>query len=398
MTVSNYLAKVYPTAASRYEMGESATSSALFDGLHFYYDHGCDQLAKCGPPGVMLRNLYRRLLPCRINLDQPPPHSCLARHAAFSPPWVQRLLAQGWAEVEHRAFGIPLPLRGKLAPTSASDFMDSGAASMWYVYRRGSGIFYKLGRVKAAPGKNVMLASLLLEAAANESAAANLDLSWRAVVTRAGLFDPALPTAGLNQDASRIVAAAAGTSSCAELGLRACRCFYVLGDEWDDALIWLARKLRYDTLFFSATLLGRGYNCSTPDQTIFDTAYPEFVDLRVLAPRWTVEQEHGVHRYLQNDTNFTHVHRWRKKKLLAERWVEQIRGSDVLSMRDPENLEDEASAKPCNFSVTERTLRCEGHVSAEWPWAPWWRMCGIVMCGYTMGGWVALPWGNGSVG
>ena len=57
MTVSNYLAKVYPTAASRYEMGESATGSALFDGLHFYYDHGCDQLAKCGPPGVMLRSL-----------------------------------------------------------------------------------------------------------------------------------------------------------------------------------------------------------------------------------------------------------------------------------------------------------------------------------------------------
>ena len=30
----------------------------------------------------------------------------------------------------------------------------------------------------------------------------------------------------------------------------------ILGDEWDDALIWLARALRYETLLFHATLIG----------------------------------------------------------------------------------------------------------------------------------------------
>ena len=37
------------------------------------------------------------------------------------------------------------------------------------------------------------------------------------------------------------------------------------------------------------------------------------------------------------------------------------------------------------------TLRCEGHVSTAWSWAPWWRACGIVMCGHVLGGWVFQP-------
>ena len=30
---------------------------------------------------------------------------------------------------------------------------------------------------------------------------------------------------------------------------------HILGDEWDDALIWLARALSYETLLFYATLI-----------------------------------------------------------------------------------------------------------------------------------------------
>ena len=105
--------------------------------------------------------------------------------------------------------------------------MDPGAAGMWYVYRRGSGIFYRMGRTKTAPGKNDMLASLLQEAHANSSHRFALDAPWRSLVTKAGLFDPETPTSGLLGDAGRILAAANGSLTCGELGLRACRCTIV---------------------------------------------------------------------------------------------------------------------------------------------------------------------------
>jgi hypothetical protein len=188
-------------------------------------------------------------------------------------------MKQGWAEVEHRAFGMPLPKRGKQAPKRESDFMDPGAAGMWYVYRRGSGIFYRMGRTKTAPGKNEMLAALLQEAYGNASHWRSLDASWRSMVTNAVLFDPLWPTSGLWGDADRILSAANGSLTCGELGLRSCRCTIVrfahlpppvraprraqraprfhcsqiLGDEWDDAMVWLARALHYETLLLQTT-------------------------------------------------------------------------------------------------------------------------------------------------
>ena len=165
--------------------------------------------------------------PCQVNLANPPPHPCLTRYHEFAPPWISQLVEQGWAEVEHRAWGYPLPKRGKLAPARESDFMDPGAAGMWYVYRRGSGIFYRMGQTKTAPGKNEMLAALLQEAHANSSRRLALDASWQSLVTKAGLFDPEFPTIGLLGDAGRILAAANGSFTCGELGLRACRCTIV---------------------------------------------------------------------------------------------------------------------------------------------------------------------------
>lgn len=58
MTVGQYLAKVYPTAASRFVVAPAAENAHYFSSLHSYYDHGCDGLGKCGTPGVMLRSLY----------------------------------------------------------------------------------------------------------------------------------------------------------------------------------------------------------------------------------------------------------------------------------------------------------------------------------------------------
>jgi hypothetical protein len=62
MTVRRYLINVYPTAAERLELTPTADNTRFFDSLHFYYDHGCDGVGRCGTPGVMLRNLYADLL------------------------------------------------------------------------------------------------------------------------------------------------------------------------------------------------------------------------------------------------------------------------------------------------------------------------------------------------
>ena len=62
MTVGQYLAKVYPTAASRFAVAPAAENARHFASLHSYYDHGCDDLGKCGTPGVMLRSLYADFL------------------------------------------------------------------------------------------------------------------------------------------------------------------------------------------------------------------------------------------------------------------------------------------------------------------------------------------------
>ena len=41
-------------------------------------------------------------------------------------------------------------------------FLDAGVAGMWYTFRRGSGIFYRLGRSLARPGKTAMAAALAI--------------------------------------------------------------------------------------------------------------------------------------------------------------------------------------------------------------------------------------------
>ena len=130
---------------------------------------------------------------------------------------------------------------------------------------------------------------------------------------------------------------------------------------------------------------------SREDHSRAPRRYAELVDLRVLTNRWIGDQALGVHRFLSNNSNISDVHKWRKKASIAERWISQIRSTGLLSLRDPEQLDDDSLARPCNFSVVQRTLRCEGHVSTAWSWAPWWRACGIVMCGHVLGGWVFQP-------
>ena len=265
MSTASYLSRVYPTASTAFQR-DAKSARRLFDTLDFFYDHGCaSQPVACREPGILLRYLpgYEQMLPCSVEQSL-----CLQRHSGFSPPWTQSLHATGWVEVEHRAFGLGIPAyalpgEGRNAPAGASDFMDAGAAGMWYVLRRGSGIFYDLGkRTAVAPGKNAMMALLLREAARDPQ----LDEAWRARAQASGLFrtrrlPPAMapPTAalrlpayngsaGARRDGDRIAATANGSSDCLKMRLRYCRCRYLLSDQWDHAMIWLARALGYETL------------------------------------------------------------------------------------------------------------------------------------------------------
>ena len=431
-----YLTAVYPVAAARIARLTPDAVVSFFDSLHFFYDFGCSQHALSGcnelqhEPSVLLRWLYGELLPCS---EQPTPRgrlslgACVAAHFGFRPAWARLVMTQGWAEVEHRAIGFGVHRAALSAPTAApaltrpngqpqgaSDFLDAGAASMWHVYRRGSGIFYDMGKAKLAPGKTAMVAALLRELAtrrANDTA-----LRWPGVAGRAKLFAPSAPSLGASADAQRLLAVARGDAPCADKGVQLCRCRYILQDEWDDAMIWLARVLGYETLFFSATLLcNQPYpNGSIPNRRLFATAYPELVDVRPLSHAMVADQGRGVHSpyfalrpaeaersatanaergsssgtadgAFKAEREVADVRGLRKLPHVAEAWVRKIRAEGRLTLRDPfaTRLADEAAAppQPCHFNVSRWTLQCDAHVSSRWPQMAWHR-CGVPTCGY----------------
>lgn len=436
-----YLSTVYPVVArERLAKMSDADVSKFFDSLHFYYDFGCSRnlasVEACNEPGVMLRWLYSGLLPCREEntARRPSVAHCLRAHAQFAPEWARTAVTSGFVEVEHRAIGFPLrangvQLSGLLIdgkPSNASVFLDAGVASAWYTVRRGSGIFYRLGRVKMAPGKTALVADLLQELSERPTLAA----SWPGIAARSNLFAATSPSAGASADADRLRAVANGSASCVDARVQSCRCRYVLHDSWDDAMTWMARALSYETLFITATLLcnqpmdvlgatlvggsssshthdGRGTNVqdagdatSSSSSRGFATAYPELVDVRPLGAAMVREQAHGVHAYLQepvraggvppsaNGTGIggvVELHTRRKRPEAADAWVRQMREKRLLSLRDPFDVGSEARARSCSFSVRQWTLQCDHHVSSRWQDSSWAR-CGIVGCGYAISG------------
>ena len=66
---------------------------------------------------------------------QPPPQRCARRKAGGG--------------LRCRAVDRP----GDWGPRSASEVLDGGAAGMWYTYRRGSGVFFRMGRAAVGVGK-----------------------------------------------------------------------------------------------------------------------------------------------------------------------------------------------------------------------------------------------------
>ena len=431
--VKSYLASVYPTAADHIAQLDSREATRFFNSLHFYYDHECQVRASAsgssdvghggmgspidvgvgsrvvaGPgssscddgPSVLLRWIYGELLPCAEQLNahgRPTLGPCIAAHFRFRPAWARRAAAEGWVEVEHRAigFGVHRASSGAAAraatpahqdgqPMDASAFLDAGVASMWYTYRRGSGIFYRMGKTKFAPGKTAMVAALLRELATQRNTTATV---WPSIAQRARLFAGDAPSQGALKDSERLLYIAKGESACTERGVLLCRCRYIVQDEWDDAIIWMARELGYETLFFTATLLCNQplANGTLPTRRSFGTAYPELVDVRPLTPKMVEEQAWGVHSYLgvEGEGKMVNVRSLRKRADVADAWVRQIRDDGRLALRDPFNRSEgrERASRPCRFRTDQRTLQCDAHVSSQWPESSWHR-CGVPMCGF----------------
>ena len=396
-TVAEYLARVYPSARERLLTMAPDKVRSFYDSLHFFYDLGCDLVGGCKEPGIVLRWLYEPILPCTVRTSQPnapDAAQCLRAHFHFRPEWARQL--PEWMEVEHRALGLGLPIEslpnaGRTGSEFASDFMDAGAASMWFIYRRGSGIFYKMGRTKTAPGKNAMVHALLCEL----FEAGIPDAAWRQFVLREKLMEA---THGALADAERIRATANGSATCVDAQVRSCRCRYILGDDWDNVMVWLARRLGYETLFFTATLLPPNGCAHTiphtklkvPDDDLyFVTAYAELADVRPLNEAMIKDQEAGQSRWLIKDGRAERAHAiytLRKRRNVGERWMDQIKNSKRLTLRDPFALDANESVQPCNFSVRDSILKCSSHISSQLPRDGFGR-CGLVMCG-QLGAWV----------
>lgn len=400
--VRSYLSAVYPLAAQHFQDYDDQKVAAFFNSLHFYYDHGCG--GACNEPGgVLLRWLYAGLLPCiqtptSANHHHPSLAACVHAHRKFAPDWARRALEQGYLEVEHRAIGFgTVRLSTQAAglftetgePSNASAFMDSGVAAMWYTFRRGSGVFYKLGRTLTAPGKTAMVATLLRQLTTHPALAA----SWPAFVERGGLFASSISSGGALADADRLESIANGSATCAEKRVQPCRCRYVLHDSWDDAMVWLARALEYDTLFITATLLcnqplSMNVGSSSNSARGFAMAYPEIVDVRPFNAMTVDEQAKGRHSYLTaiqssgGGDGYDQLRARRKRPEVADAWIRFMHSSGLLSLRDPFDPAG-APSKPCHFSVQRWTLQCSGHISSRWRQSPWNR-CGIVGCGFSM--------------
>ncbi len=277
----------------------------------------------------------------------------------------------------------------------ASDFLDAGAASMWYTYRRGSGVFYKLGRTKVAPGKTALIAALLNELAANTEAA--VTAQWPLLAQRSNAFFASSPSQGARSDAMRFALIANGTRTCYEVGVQSCRCQFIVRDELDDAIIWMARALGYDSLFLTATLLcnyqpqsssGKGHNAGVRG---FGAAYPEIVDVRPLDGGMGESQGRGEHAYLEDGGgagggSAIDVRMRRKRKDAAQSWVQSMQEGGRITLRGPPALLGttkppfDVPARPCNFSVARWTLQCEGHISSL-PSA--WNRCGVPTCDWV---------------
>ena len=392
ISVTEYLSSVYPAARGRFR-----SPLTLFNSLHFYWDVAPWRSAACATEGAHLRFLWHDLTPCFQQMRPPDVlddgsvrFKCAARQAAFSPSWALRAAQSNWLEIEHRAAGVvgrAVPsLAGKpAAADELSGMLDPGVAGMWHIYRRGSGLWYRMGRTASAPSKGAVLVALLLEM---HAASPQLAQAWERRMRRSALLDGWLRDHSILRHATAINETVQGRRRCSEAGVRACRCDLMLGDEWDDALTWAARARGYESLFlYAAVLTGACGPSEQSTQVNYQAAFAEIVDLRLPEPSWLPAQQEGRYPFLQraNPNQAGLLISRAKTASAAKLWLAAIASERRFALRDPSAPDDDERALPCHLSRGARTLRCDGHAptapSALPPGGRGWDACSRATCG-----------------
>eukprot|EP00965_Chrysotila_dentata_P190033 6173652-Pleurochrysis_carterae.AAC.15 len=326
-----YLSAVYPTGVFKSSNVSISRLSSFFDSLDIYYtaipgvplrSSASSVALSCVRPPPDVATLSDRrflgLLPCPMNGKTTAGRAmCLHRQHHFAPNWVRRLLSprSSWIEVT-----------------------SSGPDARWYQLARGSGIFYRVGRVLLAPSKNAALSMLLREGAAQE----NVRRAWPpSQVSNSEICSQAEICSNMSLLASRLRSTASGQATCAESEIQPCVADYCLSDSWDSALYWIASALGYDSLILTASLC-----CSS--SPAFSCAMSHVIDVR--APSTPSSQD------TNNPRSSWMVDGWHAH---AHRYLQSKR---VLSMRDPLRLEDNERVADCRVRRTP-FLSCEEHPS-----------------------------------
>ena len=359
--VTAYLSSVYPAARGRFR-----SPLALFNSLHFYWDVAPWRSAACATEGAHLRFLWHDLTPCFQQMRPPDVlddgsvrFKCAARQAAFSPLWAGRAARSSWLEIEHRAGGVvgrtvPSLAGTPVAADELSSMLDPGVAGMWHTYRRGSGLWYRMGRTASAPSKGAILVAMLLEMSASS---AQLAQAWERMMRRSELLDGRLRGRSIMRHAAAINETVQGWRRCSEAGVQACRCDLMLGDEWDDALTWAARSLGYESLFLYAGILtGACGPSERSTQVNYQTAFAEIVDLRLPEPSWLAAQQEGRLPFLSAQSADKLMFRT-KTASATKLWLAVLSSERRFSLRDPSAPDNDDRALPCHLPRVARR-RC----------------------------------------
>ncbi|KAL1524856.1 hypothetical protein AB1Y20_019736 [Prymnesium parvum] len=281
---------------------------------------------------------YHGLVPCQTGAD------CSHRLAAYAPAWCADLEAQG----DDAYLEADEPLH------KWQDFLDGtcrygtcrplGGQGFWYVLSPGSGIFYHAGRTLAAPSKLLMLVRLL-DAWLDPSHTARDD----ALVPDLHMFSGGAPRHFLGK--LRLVAQG---MPCGEAGLAHCYDeveggqSYTLMDHYDFLLMDLGRALGYKSLLFTASFLRPDVD-EEGEVEVLTWTEAEVVDLRLPSG------------FSRRDWQ------WQSAEQQASAVLREMEERHALTLRDPLNLTDEASVRPCRLAGggVPHLLTCEGHISAE---------------------------------
>ena len=378
--VRHYLGLVYPAA----KLDDASNEAVLerFNSLHFYYEPlvsrstilaaatrkhqswpllplDTRQQVCMKPVRGIVRDLFADLLPC-TGLAFGGRGGCLERQHNFRTEWVADVSGEDqetWLEVIHASRGGKREAQDKQSLTWA-DFIDPGPAGIWFHYAKGSGIFYRSGRTLVSPAKNAALASLFAEASRTAAVAER----WTpAGFVESKLVDSSYKARNLAWLTEQMHLTSRGMRNCTQAGLRGFRTPYIVQDDWDSVMVWLARQLAYDTIFLTASL------CCTPDVTN-QCGVAELVDVRipktVLSDGQLSMPKPAMGSFLRKPMDTLPMSAYTSKSTdLSRSWAKGLYASHTLTLRDPWDVANSNRSQACRFLQEIRGwLSCDGHL------------------------------------